>query len=49
MHGCASKDSYSRDMLMKCMFMPYEAFSPFFFHDVMIKNVMNLLLYTRKS
>jgi len=22
MHGCASNDTYSRDMLMKCMFMP---------------------------
>jgi len=45
MHGCALLDTYSHDMPMKCMLMPKEAFFPFFYNVVIVKN---LLLYTRK-
>jgi len=46
MHGCASLHTYSYDMPMKCMLMPWEAFFSYFFYNGVI--VMNLLLYTRK-
>jgi len=50
MHGCASLSSYSCDMLMKCMLMPKEVFFFIFFNNgMMIKIVMDLLLYTSEG